>query len=593
MKQAVSSLAWALLAAFPSVAAAQTWTDAPVLPAPNAGHATASSNGYLYAFGGLYDPRMSSRLDPVAGVAWESLAPLPDEVPGAAAAAHQGVLYVFGGNTIRAYDPAADSWTVLPARLSELRSWMGAARLGNSIYLAGGDSGASRSALFEEFIPNAVQPALGTVRSRAMLPIPSRGALAAVDNRLYYLCYGGATPRWWTTTYSPSTDLWSSPQGAPLAYDASDRPGCFVLQSSIFYIGSNPTTAYVCEWRTSLSSIPSIVGWIPGAQARRFFGATAVDNRGYLVGGERSIAGIPEAVDQVLGYAPIFYGTPPTASNGAMRRPGGPPLPPGSAVDGPSIEFTALLSDPDSAVRLEVEVRRAAEPFGDVPTATGSWIGATTIPTITWPLSAGAWKWRYRAKDYYGNNSNWTDFGDADGVDFLYDAAPPGAPAPLSPLGGDVPVRHPTGSPVDFSWTAATDDASGVAFYEVEVSHDPGFAAPAIAAGTSAGTSAAIPLPPHRDPYHWRVRAVDFAGHIGPWSASPSFRVILVDGIDHGAGDGHRACGFGSPAAAGPAWLLALATLLATSPAASRRATRARAAARGSRAGTPRHPRAC
>ncbi len=63
----------------------------------------------------------------------------------AAAAVHLDSVYVFGGrndenilNSVEQYNFIADSWTVLPAKLTVARDQLAAAYLDESIYLFGG-----------------------------------------------------------------------------------------------------------------------------------------------------------------------------------------------------------------------------------------------------------------------------------------------------------------------------------------------------------------------------------------------------------------------------------------------------------------------
>jgi N-acetylneuraminic acid mutarotase len=101
------------------------WELGPPLPQPNNHGMAAGVNGRVYLIGGqtsdvseLGHVNTVYELDPAKG-AWVEKAPMPTARSSGVAVVHDGKIYVAGGRPPRGsdfavYDPAADSWQVLP-----------------------------------------------------------------------------------------------------------------------------------------------------------------------------------------------------------------------------------------------------------------------------------------------------------------------------------------------------------------------------------------------------------------------------------------------------------------------------------------------
>jgi hypothetical protein len=107
------------------------------------------------------------------------------------------------------------------------------------------------------------------------------------------------------------------------------------------------------------------------------------------------------------------------------------------------------------------------------------------------------------------------------------DGTAPPAPSLLSPANGANIDGNP--ATVTLSWSAVSDE-SGIAEYRLEAQRHSGdgvwLAAPGSPWNGLSGTSRAIPVQPGWT-FRWRVRAVDGAGNVGPWSGWFSFVVVF------------------------------------------------------------------
>jgi N-acetylneuraminic acid mutarotase len=123
------------------------WSEATPLPAPRGGHAAAVLEGRIHVIGGgnsVSTIADHNAFDPLTGQ-WVSLAPLPRSEGSPAALAHDGKLYAIGGRSgpsdfgdVYLYDPATDTWTEGPP--IEPRGTAGAAESCGTILLFGGES---------------------------------------------------------------------------------------------------------------------------------------------------------------------------------------------------------------------------------------------------------------------------------------------------------------------------------------------------------------------------------------------------------------------------------------------------------------------
>lgn len=134
--------------------ATDRWETLPDMPRPLDHAGAAAVGGKLYVLGGraagiegvsgavlIYDPDERT---------WSSGADMPTPRGGVAAAVAEGEIFVLGGegnpavetgvfDDVEAYDPETDSWRVLPP-MAAPRHGMGAAGIGNRIYVPGGAS---------------------------------------------------------------------------------------------------------------------------------------------------------------------------------------------------------------------------------------------------------------------------------------------------------------------------------------------------------------------------------------------------------------------------------------------------------------------
>ncbi len=123
------------------------WSEAAPLPAPRGGHAAAVLDGTIHVVGGgnsvstIADP---DAFDPAAG-RWTRLAPLPRAEGSPAALAHGGKLYAIGGRSgpsdfgeVYLHDTSRDTWASGPP--IEPRGTAGAAEWCGAILLFGGES---------------------------------------------------------------------------------------------------------------------------------------------------------------------------------------------------------------------------------------------------------------------------------------------------------------------------------------------------------------------------------------------------------------------------------------------------------------------
>lgn len=122
------------------------WQGGPRLPLPLDHPSAASLNGHAYIAGGHSNGRDSARLFRLDGDHWTELAPMHFARGGHALIADQGKLYAIGGNNyavdiaeVEAYDPDANSWTVISS-LPMPRNHVSGFVIGTQACVAGGRS---------------------------------------------------------------------------------------------------------------------------------------------------------------------------------------------------------------------------------------------------------------------------------------------------------------------------------------------------------------------------------------------------------------------------------------------------------------------
>ena len=102
------------------------------------------------------------------------------------------------------------------------------------------------------------------------------------------------------------------------------------------------------------------------------------------------------------------------------------------------------------------------------------------------------------------------------------DTTPPPAPALLSPADKSRFLQYQ----VILSWQGVSDPSPGkLGQYIVEIDTSTSFSTPDKKTYTTTSTSITIDIP-KTGTWYWRVRAVDQAGNMGPWSVVASFQVI-------------------------------------------------------------------
>lgn len=155
-----------------------SWQAGPRLPLALDHPSAASLNGHAYVAGGHTNGRDSARLFRLDGDHWTELAPMHFARGGHALVADQGKLYAIGGNNyavdvaaVEAYDPDANSWTVigsLPAPRNHVSGFV----LGALACVAGGRSPATARV-------DCLDTTTGAWSRLADLPQPTSGGGAA------------------------------------------------------------------------------------------------------------------------------------------------------------------------------------------------------------------------------------------------------------------------------------------------------------------------------------------------------------------------------------------------------------------------------
>lgn len=122
------------------------WRAGPRLPLPLDHPSATTLDGHVFIAGGHSNGRDSARLFRLDGDRWTELASMHYARGGHSLLASQGRLYAIGGNTSRgnvpqaeAFDPSANSWTVLPS-LPDPRNHVMGFVSGDAVCVAGGRS---------------------------------------------------------------------------------------------------------------------------------------------------------------------------------------------------------------------------------------------------------------------------------------------------------------------------------------------------------------------------------------------------------------------------------------------------------------------
>ena len=276
------------------------WAAATALPQKKSHSALVSSGEKLYSIGGYNGSKRLASVDvfDAKSEKWTSGAPMPTARSGFGATVDRhGHIYCIGGysnsqqdmSDVDVYDPEYDQWTPAP-RLTQRRSYVQAATLGDNIYAVGGMEGNTRLQTVEKLSPYT------SAWSRvADMNVPrSRPGVAALDGRLFAVGgYNGKEHLSSVECYSPNSDTWrmmenmSVPRNSPATavhdgclYVAGGHSGKALLQSVERY---DPHT-------NTWSTVP------PMNTARCDFGMTLLDRGSGGGGGLRERRTEPQPV---------------------------------------------------------------------------------------------------------------------------------------------------------------------------------------------------------------------------------------------------------------------------------------------------------
>jgi uncharacterized repeat protein (TIGR01451 family) len=184
----------------------------------------------------------------------------------------------------------------------------------------------------------------------------------------------------------------------------------------------------------------------------------------------------------------------------------------------PNLDWEAV-SDVSLPVTYDVWVDN--DPDFSTPIVTETGITDDNYQVMT-ELAEGVYYWRVRATDnagYDGENSQRS---------FRVDITAPIAPTPLEPAD----ETETNDSTPTFRWTAVPDESMPVT-YELQVDNDTGFGSPEINVSRLADNTYTPIIELADENYSWRVRAVDNAGNVGPWSSVWKLSIkTVVRGVD-------------------------------------------------------------
>ena len=235
------------------------WAAATALPQKKSHAALVSSGEKLYSIGGYNGSKRLASVDVLdtKSEQWSSGASMPTARSGFGATVDRnGQIYCIGGYSnsqqdmsgVDVYDPQQDQWKPAPP-LTQRRSYVQAATLGDNIYAVGGMEGTNRLKSVEKLSPYT--SAWSHVAD--MNVARSRPGVAAVNGRLFAVGgYNGRDHLSSVECYSPNSDTWRTmesmtvPRNSPATavhdgclYVAGGHSGKTLLQSAERY---NPQT---------------------------------------------------------------------------------------------------------------------------------------------------------------------------------------------------------------------------------------------------------------------------------------------------------------------------------------------------------------
>lgn len=204
----------------------------------------------------------------------------------------------------------------------------------------------------------------------------------------------------------------------------------------------------------------------------------------------------------------------------------------GGSTDETTVIFKGTVSDPDNNnVQLQVEVKQTGVVFDGTGILTGTLVSSGSLSQVTASgLSQVSYHWRARTIDSLGATSAWVNFGgngEPNGIDFSVDTADvPNAPSSLGQFKLNGTTVIPIGGTTDENGVVikaivSDPDVGQTVKLQVEVKNTStpfdgtGLVESALIANGSQASVTVPGLNPNN--YHWRCRAVDNGGLIGPW----------------------------------------------------------------------------
>ncbi|HUT87380.1 MAG TPA: kelch repeat-containing protein [Candidatus Heimdallarchaeota archaeon] len=293
------------------------WSAVAALPLPRHSGATVVVNGLIYVIGGIeygnsmtvygqsYDVTTGAVVeayDPATD-AWTAKAPLPYPVnlmtrkaegrQWLAAAAYNGKIYTFGGaniygevrDTIDIYDVATDTWTVGIARLPRPTVGLAATAFGEAIYLFGGSTSTDMFAA-QNYLGTcyAFHPKTGEILEIAPMP-GARFKTSAMPYNDGILVLGGISARGSGSAqwYDPATDTWTNLE--PVNWERRFW-GAAAVEEQMFLVGGRDEHALSSGTvDVYLSEHEAWVAGTPMGVAREDAFVASVDGVLYVFGG--------------------------------------------------------------------------------------------------------------------------------------------------------------------------------------------------------------------------------------------------------------------------------------------------------------------
>ena len=206
--------------------------------------------GEIYVPGGKLADGMPTNVVEVYSPAndqWRTVTPLPTAVSGGLVLSDGSFLYLFGGWDGENYladayrfDPAANSWQILPS-MATARAFVTGGVVKGNLYVVGGYDGERPLNLCTYFMPaTSASENQGSWHDCADTLLPRAGAGAAALLNKLYVFGGGAfgEPIAYSESYDPDADEWSVVNTPPLG-EAPSWPnlGITHIETKIYAVG--------------------------------------------------------------------------------------------------------------------------------------------------------------------------------------------------------------------------------------------------------------------------------------------------------------------------------------------------------------------